>query len=1346
MSYRLSGLLLAALVVSACATLTPEERAAMERGTPMLAGLLGTAMPDLPARAAVAVAMADAALQSGRTVRAQRLLGLAEELLAPDAPVCAQRGVLQYLRGLVAQYAGGSSADHGWSDLRETCLEADVSGPDVPYQIFFGYLTTPGDSTAAKTDDGGAPSGEALSRLPDELWRQQLRTAAPALPSGQGQILLAYADWLELATATPVDRCDTGFGERHLQQQKRAAAALEAAGRADLALGYFNSAVLTAVGQIREEGVAELEAWANQPRYLWLRPGAIGGALATLRFGAESLSPLVTSGLCEIYYADALEQVSRDQDEGFNARNVTRLVTAFNASGACLGRQELGALVDACFQGALADGEGRMGVLHVVGGVIYNLALQLLDSRSATAWSGLAHLFPAMDRVQRQLGDTPEDQALGATLKVVAGLPAALQGTPETLVETMAAAADVYDELLAQPVPADGPELLRLLPALRLANLAARAALMAVVDEPEAARPVMKRLRLTLPQDLAALFVYFHEPDQSARVIAIIDGALAALAAYDQSTPDEAAVLAALRSMGPADLEEAGWWAVGLDVMRMVAWDGLALLVVDDDPGSPLFKQALGEAEAAATRVVGSFLKEVDVPDTLSSIVRLLPALHGAVPAFMDEKLTTEAVAVQIARVLEGPLAAVVAGIEHEGGGAGDSQVAALLNELLVVVARVGLEKLVREPEMALAAAVETLERRVGNYPPDVRVFMELLAAVGRFYGDPQSAAEAFARVADEARTALPKVGFVPVLMEASLRLSDEAPIDELIKLVNRALAYGLTATRCGQAHAVHSLLPARMWLHEASGDHAGAKEDYEAFVRLVAGGFEGDVMVSCQLRSYAESFIFSMDIANSTASFLLPGKNEGTFNVGLGAETGRAGQPSGDELVCEALYTGVPRHDRIMEAHLAFGAYELLNDNPRGAHFALLRAIAVGRQMVHATAATLGRRAAGAQQGATKVSLEMIAYTALLARLHGQGQTADTLDELGYSLAMRRDGGFYGVAPEHEVPVFYRRVPALRGFGELVAGWFAVHIEKEAQAYLKVLKSYQKKHAAFPSWYLEMVTESFKEKLPSTARGVFPGELASPRGSGELARQLFAWRNLILAASRTGVLPSYEAVEVPARELVKQGLYGEMLGPMLRMVIHAWQRKDPELAFRLLELVLAIVPPEEAPVPYLDAMLLAADLLIEIDSREKASEALVKSAMSMGGYHSERDEIQLLYRLLQLAGPMGDGELVWNVVGRLAPMVQASSGTDTLAYYTLVALEVGFRLMAGQPVSEAAIRRLDAHGQSIVDGEGTRHYFQLLLQSDDARVRENVSEQFLVYVLQNGPSPELPAENPVTE
>jgi hypothetical protein len=1336
----LAGVLVVALLSSACATLSPEEKAAVARGTPMLEKLLGTPMPELPERSAIAVAVADSALAAGETARAVNLLEQALEMVGPDAQVCVQRGSLQYLGGLVAQYAGGAATEHGWTELRSDCIGVEVAGADLPYQTFFRYLASPVDADSADLEAGGE-SSSSPSKLAEDLWRQGMVAAAPDLPAGQQQILTTYADWLDLKGGRPIDRCDREFHVRQLQKQKVAAEWLTKAGRPDLAVGYFNVAVLDQRGNVNGAALSNLEEWAAQPENRWLMGNAVGGVLATLRFGADDLSPLLTSELCDLFYADLLRQVEGDRFDGFNGRNATRLLTAFNGSGACLGQSELVVLVDAAFDAAMADGQGRIGVLQVAGGLVYNLGLQLFDNRSESVWGGLEHLFGAMGRVEQKLGDSNEDRALRATMQVVMAMPAMLQGQSELLLGTMSATAKLYDEVLSTPISPEDPELLRILPALRLSNLAMSAALTAFVSEPANAIPIMRRLRKTLPEDLAALFAYFEEPDQSAKVIAIIDGALAGYVAYDKTVPDGEAVLAALRTMGPGEEPESGWWAVGLDVMRVVAWDGLAILAVSDDPGSPLFKQALAEAELVSSRMVGNFLVEMEVPGTLGRILRLLPALHRGVPAFLDGEMSTIDIAAQVARVLEEPLDAIVEGVSQGSGGAGHSQVAALLNELLAAVAGVGLEKLILEPKVALAAGVKILEQRLGNYPPDVRVFMELVAAVGHYYATPDKSAEVFSKVAENARTALPRVGFVPTLLEASLRLADDAPTEDLIVLVNRALAYGLTATRCGQSHAVHSLLPARMWLREATGDHAAAQEDYEAYVLMLQGGFEGDVLVSCQLRSYAETFVFSMDISNSTAAFMLPGKNEGTFNVGIGAETGRAGQPSGDELDCDVIYTGVPRYDRIMEAHLAFGAYELLNDNPAEAQLAMLRAAAVGRQMLQGNAVTMGRNAGGAQQGATRVSLIMIAYTSLLARLHGQSQVANILEEQGAAFAASREGTTLNPGVDHEVPIFFQRITALQGFGELVTGWHEVRIEKESKAYLNALKTYRKKRPAFPRWSLEMAVESLKERLPSTGRGVYPEELPPSKSAGDLAKHLTTWRNLLIGTNRTGKLPDLESIRTTVRELAKLGLYGELAGPLIRMVVLAWRAKDPAMAIKLLELGLNTLSPTDSPVVYLDAMILAADLLIEIDSREKAVEALVKSASGLGGYHSSREEIDLLYRLLQLAGPMGDGSLVWDVVRKLTPMMRASSGADSLAYYTLVALDVGFRFMAELPVSEAAIRRLDVQGKAIADGEGTRHYFQLLRQTSDPVLRKSVSEQFLVYVLQNGPPPELPQE-----
>ncbi len=1334
-------LLFAAMLVTGCATLTPAEQAAVVRGTPVLEQLLGAPLPQLPQRGAVALALADGALVAGNALRASELIGQAVQGLDPAAISCATHGSLWYLQGLLASKAGAAASDHGWDSLATQCVEAEVAGAEAAFQTFFAFLTTaPGPSTGAH-DGSASGTYDPPSKVREARRQEAMLAAADTLPTAQGQILRTYARWLEQTTREPAGRCDTGFDKSQRAGLRAAAQAVMEAGRPDLVTRYFTLVAVSGTGEVNTDLLDQLADFSSVPAHRYLRREAVGGALAAIALAGDYVSPLVTAPMCEQFYGDLLEEVGNDRAPGFDGRNAARLMAAFGSANACLGQHDLVALVDGAFAASLAQGSKHFGVLKLSGGVLVSLGLQLFTGGTHAGLS-LGHLSGALARVQQGLGSGPEDRALSVTIDVILALPGLLSGQTAELMAALAGATEVLDDVLAAPRGTEPSEFMAWLPVLRLGCRALLAGLVVLVDDPGAVTDELTALRRHLPDDLQALFAVAELKDHSQALMTLLDAVVIVLSEVDKGNLDSSALTAAMTSLSEPGVDEAGWWALGLDVLRLVALDATALQVHADDPAASLFPRALAQAELVAERIVDHAVSQFELSGTMARLLHLLPAIHRAVPALLDDGLSGEALALAVGRALQEPLARVSESIKASGPASGGSQVGALVAELLVAAGQVGLEPLLTDPQAALARAVYLLEDRLGNYPPDIRLFLELVVAVGQSYADHGHPAESFARAAAAAKESLPEVAFVPILLEAALKLAADAPIQDILALADRALAHGFAATRCGQTHAVHSILPARMWLREAAGDHAGAADDYQTFLRLVEGGFQGDVMVRCRLRSYADTVIFSVDLANSTAAFLLPGKNEGTFNVGLGTETGRSGQGAFDELDCEALYAGGPRFDRIMEAHLAFGVMALIHGDVATAQAVLGKAIATGRQMTHGTLATMGRnRARGAQEGARKVSLEMVAYAALLARLNGLGQQAERLLELGHVFASVQDKSWLDVAgPDHEVPIMFQRIPGLAGFDDLVTRWQAVRTGRDRTALAKALVAFAKTGTAYPAWGVPLALEALEERLPAPERKPLLKALVPARSAaGTVAEPLYQWRNVLVGAGQNGALPPVTEIAGVARELARRGLYWELAAPLGRMVLFAWRQKDPDTAFALVELALELIDGKVAPVPYLDTVILTSDLLLEVDNRDKAVEALILAGNAFDGYQPEQEEIQLLYRLLQLAGPSGDGELVWGVVNKLAPMVHASMGPDSLAFYTLVALDTAFRQLVDQAVSDAAIRRFAEHGRLVPDGKDTHHYFQLLASTGDPVVRKDLSKQFLGYILQNGPLPAMP-------
>jgi len=1335
---------MAVLLISACATTGRGDKEMVARGMPLLERLLGAPLAEVPEMESTGLhaCRADLALFQGRHNDAFVELTKAVEVLPESAPACRTRGALLYLQGLVAGMDKGSRSEEGWDRLREVCVDAEVGAAEADARTYFSYLAAKEEKPEDSVDDQTSEAARWAPQLSQtrRQWIAQMARDGGKLDGTRSEVLAAFAHWLRTLDEKPADVCDHGFRTRHLQALEAAYLKLEELGRPDLALSWWTMPLTDDEGMLNPQALAAFRSWAEDPANRWIRTDSVAQALATLRFQAEWVDPVLTIPLCDLLLADVRGAMDADRREGFNYRNVQRLMDAFHASGSCLYHDSLVALMDQALEASMAGESGKAGIIEAIGGVAVNLLIELVDGRSDMIGLVVPELVAGAARMRGGLGESDEDRAVEALLGVVVGAGTLMQGDFSAIFVALEKAVATFDELAQKPRAGDEPAILQVAPGIRSGILLVMAVIRFTTGTPHEGHLLLARLDQNLEQDLSSLLKYLEQPDHSQALMALVRGGQELVSAIEQkdgTTLDE--VFPDLVTAAAPRPGETGWWAIGLNTLRFVVLDIFAVIAYDREVKA-LAEKALAEAEDLSSRVVEGFLTELDVPETMATLLRLLPPLHRAIPQLASDREELELV-LEVARALDEPLKGIVDRIRQSGDtrGARPAAVADLITDLLETAADVGLEKLIQEEEKALLRVVEVIEKKLPEYPPDIRVFMQLVVAATRFFDDPAQAHEVFVKARTDASRHLPTLNYVPQLAEASLLVSRKDDLEGALAAVDQALALGDVALDCGSAHPVHSVLPFRVWAREVRGDHEGARRDLELFSRLVDEGFAGDSPLSCVLQSHSENFSFTVTLASSTGGIMLPGKQDGTFQVGLGSTWGSDESRHGDELVCDAVTLQSPRLDRIMEAYLAWAAYSLMRHEDREAHRALMAAVAVGRQLYHGNVTTLGRRrAAMLDESRKKLSLPMVAWTSLLARLRGQTQVADILDQIGIAVGPLQEKGWFDCLPEDDAPpVLLKGFEQLDGFGPLVRQWISAANRPQVDEVKKKMAAWARKKKFVEPWGLELAADVLETRLEArVGKSARAAEIKPPRKNARGAA-LVGLRNMLAAAGSSNQTPAVDLFETTMRALAEQGLYGEMAGPASRLAMHAHYQGNIGLAMAMAETAAKYVTAGKAPFFHADLLSLQADLLRNANQVRKAFNLLLEVIPVLTGRVAVQTEVTQRWTVLQMVGAFGDYGVLKVQLASLLPMVARAYGATSSQYYTLVAVDIALRLQ-NQDLDSQVFQALAVHGGRVRDAADTPDFFKLLLQTKTHDERRQLGLDFLAFVLQGGPKPVL--------
>jgi hypothetical protein len=1185
-----------------------------------------------------------------------------------------------------------------------------------------------------------------------------LRRTAAAAAGDHGATLVAVADWIDRAAQRNPDPCDRTFAGRKRRDLDSLGETLESLGRPDLAM-FGRLRALVVERRVVPEAVAGLAAWIDVPEHRWLRREVLGRALGDLSRRADWVDPLHTVPLCAMYYEDLAAEIAADRGDGLHARNATRLVAAWTAAAACLDRTPVRAITDRVISSAAAGGAEPMIVLEALGGLAGQIALTALDGRAGDLAALLGEVADALRRLREGLGNDREARVLHASLGVFAGAAELFRGRADLALKEVAMSADLLDHLVEGGVGARGPshsgekgvgargpshsgegegsKIEALAPALRGGSLAALALLQWLTDQGGLAAGTLARLDATLEGDLSALFRALDAPDHSAAIARIARGVTKTIA---KDWTGAVTALDAAAAPGPG---EAGWWAVGLDGGRMLAWDLLAILAWTEAPDTG--RTALTRAEAVARRLVDDTLAHFQVQGTGWELLTVVPLAHQVIPGFVQDETDWKAILEDLSRAVEPALEAALARVGPRGEG--PPGFTDLLVDILRDATEVGLDTLVEQGEAALPRLADLLDARVDLYQGDLRFILGMLAGVTRFFHQPQAASERLQRVVETTPGAFADIAWMPLLLDAVLTLRVAGDPAGALARLDAVLAAGDRAGSCNVDAPVHALLPARMWLREVAGEGALAREDYERYRRMAARGFHGHATLACRLLSQRGSLTVNAQAGQSLGALFLPAGAEGSFHVGAGWTSA---EKDVDDVACWAAISPGPRDDAILHAHLAAAFYAMRRGDDAAAHRALTDAITAGRRLQNGGPAILGTAAAAAvDAGRDAVALELLAWVSFTARLRGHISAADHLLDQADGLLARRKTTWDEILPAgHEAPIFLARLPELPPLGPHVRAW---HLAADHAARVAVLKALAadkalKTEALLPRWGIRLVRELQEVSVANAAGQPMPSLSPPPKEAcGGAVVDAWRWVVSLWAAPMSFSLQDFVA---HGGRLAAAGLHREIVG--IAATVVALTRGTPldGMGKAVLAAAVDLIPRDTYPVTRAAVLNELAPALLRSGDLRMALAAHRDLVPALAGRVAERIELENRLSLVNLLGAAEAVPELADEVRVLLPMLARRYGRTEEVFHSLLSVDVALRIFQDRAAPpDIAFATLVAAADDVKGAAPAKQFFRILLKTTDPEVRRQVAGAYLNFMFLNGPplKEETPAPPPPT-
>lgn len=1253
---------------------------------PLLCRLTGTPIAGLTGETEATVERAESALAGGEALAALELLNQAIDGLPADAARCDALANLHYAAFQVGALAGSSNSDH--IDAAEQACPAAIEG-DAAYQptALARYF-----ESVRFLEHNRGKAGPLMTR--PRRWLTESDRAAyraalediPGLSAYQRELLDTLMTQVEVAAAPEPSACADDGADEWEAEEAAVAARLDALGRHDLTMWGRIRAVTAVERAVDPVALAEFLDWLDAPDQAWLREWTHGRLLSSAAMQARAgVDGHALRPVCAMHYEALERDVTVDRAEGAGGRNVSRLIDGALVLAACPS-QSLAPLVESAMTAANLSEDGPSQLLTLVVGLGGQLFVQALGGQFDAVFATLSSTASAIERVRPQLGDDPADRMIDLTLGM---LQAAL--TQTDLAVSFQEAKRGFAQLAVDVPPDQRDEFVQLLPLFRLATFALDNVTQVMNEGTVDVDVQLAALDEIVASELAAALASLEQPDHSEAILGLASAlAETAVALDDPSTENLGRALRAAELVDAAGPDEAGYWAIGLELARVAIWDLYGLAAAGGGQ-SDQQAAAMARAQAVVERMVGPTLSHFSVEGTGWEVAHLLPAIHRMVVALVGGAEMRDALAI-VATDLDQALANAMESVSGDllSPQPGQGGWANALLRILAEAAEIGAQELAREDLGGLLTLARAVGEHGRDFQPEIRGYIEIGVAYGRFLEDPASAHDAFVQASGSlAGSLLDDVAYLPSLLEAHLWISQADDPATALERLDVALAAGDEALSCGQAHAVHGLLPVKAWLLERLDRHAEADAELADYFVLVDGGFSGEGRIDCQVLSHQGSLLANGTFAQTMANLFFPTALEGTFQVGLGID-GSALQD--ERVVCAATAVQGMRRERPMMAALARAAYAYRAGDDRTAQIAALRALSEGRLMLHGAHPIVSRADVSAlATSAQRVHLPLLGVVASLADSRGQVHLAADLRALALSIFD------YQRAESPMALISDGLPPYLEGLTELEP--FVLHYDAALQmqqdfdldAYLTFLHGFEGASPLSHEWSFAMQEAVAVGGRDLEAAVAMLSVQDTPDDSAGAAA-LAALHTLF--GMQAGQTIDFEhAVELVV-QLSAQGYYDELQGLMNTVIPAVLATGNVEAGVQLTQLVEQAVPSDVA-LARADLMSALLPIVTAYGHPDTIRAVLEEVIQARHARVPPNAEIEQRLTLVNVVGQLEDYDALVEEIDALLPMLRGAVPPDDPFLFRLQAVKVAVDAMR-DGVTQAQIDHLVYASQQV--------------------------------------------------
>jgi len=1300
-------------------------------GEPLPVGKLGGAVRKHLVRA-------DRAATSSHPFEAVEHLNRAIAELPESAPACTVRGTIHYLSGLLISLAGQGPVEGLWGELRQCCIRADVPEEEDQARIFLSAMIGALNLAVPKEALLSGNHGGTEEKPADGFER-----AARALTGTRAMILKALASYERALGTSRKSVCDEQFEPRLVALLAGSYTELDGLGRPDLGRAYWRYSIFDPDGSLEPEGIRNLTRWAKDEANAWLRMGILAEALTAISQRVEWADPVMTAELCGLFYAQLEQQVASDRRPGFVERDVRRAMSALQFERTCNAQEDARRIVDDAMSASIDGEEGGIGFIEAAAGMLGQALMEAMQGQSNSLPLVLDCMKTGIKEMRARLGNTPDEKALAALLdlalpagEAIMGLLPVVLGSGnldldgelgerlEMLERALVSGAETFSELAVLAVDEETSVLLRLAPVFRTGSHGVLALIRLLHDDVEGARKEMEVVEHHAQEDLSGLLLWLEQPDVSQTLVRMVRSGikLGKTLSADGATDWRSVVAIIDEATGPDD-NETQWWKFGLDVARLVAWDALALAAILEDSPETM-TEALKRGAETCRVAVDQLLSLTEVHPLAEAFLHMLPGMHSEIPGWVSKVSEKEDQDEAIVYILESLEPHFRTGIDrlYETELAEVPEIVFVL-DLFKDALDIGVQGFVADPTKALGLLEGVLADKLANannMADGPRMMLHSLHGVVSNFSETGNAHEAFVRASDAARQGLPWVAFLPTMLELSFARQAESPQEIMAPLMDEIAEFGKEALSCGKAHAVHALLPTQTWSLEVQGNHEAAEKKYREFKSLVERGFSGDAVLYVSFLERSGGAMLQGQISHTVNGLLLHDQEEGTMKLGGGWSAGGSDDGGNSYFAIDAKPVPSPRLDRIMQAHLAFAVYSMLNHESRDAHEALSSALNAARRMFQASTVTLGPVQGGALMESTrKLGLADLAWTSTLARLCGHVEAANQLELMGRQLASARAENWPGGG---NPPPLLKDLAKLEGFGKIVHNWAAAGTSQDADSTIRDVRRWNRKNGIAPEWGIALADEVLRRQVQASRGAIAtkarPGKDAA--GEGVLAVRR------LLAEAEDGVPERLKERFVHAVEkLASAGWHEEVAGSAGSLSSMVARHGRKELALEIIDVCRQWLTAETAPVIWGQLVIQNIQMRWSFGKEMLSLEDFKRAVDLSAGYGWWKEELNIRIQLFELLVRCGHLEEAEKRARQLLPMLARYSGPQTGFYNELLVQRTAL-LGATCGVETGFVEYLAGRSEFLPISEAYRTYLAALEAAPTEKSRKSLSLQFL--------------------